>query len=889
MNADPHQPLRSDIRLLGRLLGETLKSQEGEALYETVEAVRAATKKAREEDATEALVALGAELESVAPDAALSVARAFAHFLTLANIAEQHHRIRRRRAYLGDPSSPPQRASFDESFTRLLGSGVSAEELERCIADLRIELVFTAHPTEVVRRTLRQCQARVAALLERRDRTDLLPDERAAVLEGLRREILTMWRTSEIHPERPTPLDEVKQGLVVFEQTLWSAVPSWLRTLDRSLRRTTGRGLPSGVAPVRFGSWMGGDRDGNPNVTPEVTRRATWLARWMAADLYADELSTLRHELSLTRGSAELEAAAGTKYEPYRAALAGLIDRLRATQRVIEHWLEDEQPEARDEELLLIEESELREPLEMCRRSLVETGAHLLAEGRLLDVLRRLDCFGLTLVRLDLRQESGRHEETLDALTRALGLGSFAEWPEERRQEFLSEQIREGGAALKEAARERSRFPETVQDVLGTFDVIAEIPPKSLGAYVISMASQPSDVLSVEALQCAAGVRDPLRVVPLFETVDDLRRSADSLEALLAIPAHRDAIGDRQEVMLGYSDSAKDGGRLAAAWALFQAQERIVEVARRRGVALTFFHGRGGTVGRGGGPLHLAIQSQPPGSVDGTIRVTEQGEMIHAKFGLPGIAVRTLEVTTTAVLEATLRPDRSPEPTWRSRMQQLADTSRAAYRDVVYETPPFLEYFRKATPEQELSALKIGSRPARRRPGGGVETLRAIPWIFAWMQTRLLLPSWLGVCEAIEAALSESAWDELKDMYARWPFFRSTIDLIDMVLAKASPRIAARYDARLVDTAGRAIGEDLRDRLKQTIARLGELTGSERPLEGNPVLRRSIDVRNPYVDPINLVQIEILHRLRQSRGDERLLDILLITVNGIAAGMRNTG
>jgi phosphoenolpyruvate carboxylase len=375
----------------------------------------------------------------------------------------------------------------------------------------------------------------------------------------------------------------------------------------------------------------------------------------------------------------------------------------------------------------------------------------------------------------------------------------------------------------------------------------------------------------------------------LFETVSDLRGAGTSLQELFAIPWYRTHIDGCQEVMLGYSDSAKDGGRLAASWELYEAQEAMVATARAHDIEITLFHGRGGTVGRGGGPMHLAIQSQPPGSIDGRLRVTEQGEMITAKFGLPGIALRTLEVYTTATLEATLAPTAQPESPWRTRMRELADRSREAYRRVVYDTPEFIPYFRTATPEVELGELKIGSRPARRRPGTGVESLRAIPWVFAWMQTRLLLPGWLGVAEALGADIEAGRLDELRAMYERWPFFRSIIGLFEMVLAKAAPDIAAQYDKRLVPVELGPLGEDLRERLRRAKAAVLKVTGHAGLLEDNPVLRRSIDVRNPYVDPINLVQAEILCRLRHTPGDEALLEALLVTVNGIAAGMRNTG
>ena len=441
-------------------------------------------------------------------------------------------------------------------------------------------------------------------------------------------------------------------------------------------------------------------------------------------------------------------------------------------------------------------------------------------------------------------------------------------------------------ADLDESAR-LATAPDTVREVLDTFRTAATLPPGSLGAYVITMASRASDVLAVEFLQELAGNPRPQRVVPLFETSADLQNAGGVLETLFALPWYRARIAGSQEIMIGYSDSAKDSGRFAAAWALYRAQEDIVAVCARHGVRLTLFHGRGGTVGRGGGPTHLAIRSQPPGSIEGRLRVTEQGEMVQAKFGLTDIAVRTMEVYTTATLDATLRPTLQPTPEWRTTMDRLAEQARASYRHVVYETPRFLDYFHTATPEPELRDLHIGSRPARRGGGTSVEGLRAIPWQFAWTQTRLLLPSWLGVEDALAASGEDPA--RLSAMYEQWPFFQSTLDLIEMAIAKADARIAEEYDRRLVPDDLRDFGRELRERLERGTRAILQVTGHPEPAAGNPVLRRSIDVRNPYVDPINLVQVELLARLRQMHRDPALVRAFAITAAGIAAGMRNTG
>ncbi len=886
-DTDRNAALRDDVRRLGAMLGETLRTQAGLHAYETVEKMRALSKRARagDTDAAEAFGALRQHLSEMPVDEAGPVARAFALFLALANVAEQHHRVRRRQAYLADPGSPPQRGSVRETLERMRSSGVPPEKIRDTLLNMDVELVLTAHPTEVVRRTIQQKFNRIADRLADLDHPALSPGQRRSLEAELRREITAIWTSDEIRRTKPTPIDEARAGLAVLERPLWDAVPRFLRELDERMCELLGEGLPPDVSPIRFGSWMGGDRDGNPNVTAAVTRRAVLIARWVAAVLYEHEIDALRAELSMRHGSAELTARVGEDHEPYRALLGALRDRLALTRRHLGDRIEGRAGEVPAGLITRIED--VSEPLELCWRSLVETGLGDIAHGRLLDLRRRLACFGLTLVKLDLRQESDRHTEALDAITRAVGLGAYGAWTEAERQEFLTRELA-GRRPLIPATLEAS--PE-VLDVLDTFRAAAELGPDALGAYVISMARAPSDVLAVALLARECGVRFHLPVVPLFETEADLDRAAATMDALFSIDTYRGAIGDRQQIMLGYSDSAKDAGRLTAAWALYQAQERLVEVCGRHGVHLTLFHGRGGTVGRGGGPTHLAILSQAPGSVRGTLRVTEQGEMIQAKFGLPGIAVRTLELYVTAVLQASLTPPAAPRPEWRAEMDALSATAAGAFRGLVKHSPDFVAYFRAATPEVELGALNIGSRPARRRPQAGIGALRAIPWVFAWTQTRLMLPAWLGIGEALSDAEARGTWPLVTEMHAEWPFFRSTLDLVEMVLAKADARIASEYDARLVPPELGPLGEALRQRYADTVARVLALTGNARPVEDNAVLRRSIDVRNPYVDPINLLQVELLRRLRTEEGreDPALLDALRTTMSGIAAGVRNTG
>lgn len=872
-NIDKDLSLRDNIRMLGAMLGDVLCEQEGAELLEAVEQIRALAKNARLGASRSELIA---KLSVMDTQDSIHIVRAFSQFLALANIAEQHHRIRRRREY--QLQGVAQRGSINGFFTEMLQKGVDSTILHSTISQLNIELVLTAHPTEVNRRTLLTKYNEIASCLFQLDHA--VPIEIEPLKNSIKRLITEIWCTDELHRKKPTPLDEARAGLLIFEQRLWTAIPQFLRNLDFSLKKHTGNPLPFTASPIRFGSWMGGDRDGNPNVTPEITRRAWAMARWIAADLYWREVDALRSELSLTTASAELIAVVGDVREPYRVLLRDVRDRLEATRDWAASIMNGEEG---DDSNIYLTVAELHEPLLLCYRSLMDMGCSIIAEGRLTDILRRLHTFGLCLVKMDIRQESQKHTEAMNEITQFLGIGSYAQWSEEHKQSFLLQELNSRRPLIP------AFFPATgvVQDVLDTFREIARTPKESLGAYVISMATHPSDILLVSLFQKELGVKEPLRVVPLFETRDDLRQAHETVANLLKTPLYKGV--SEIEIMLGYSDSAKDAGRMAASWELFTAQERLVKVCEEHNVRLTLFHGRGGTVGRGGGPMSLAIRSQPRGSISRGMRVTEQGEMIQAKFGLEGIAIRTLEVYTTAVSEAILTPASPPKEEWRSAMDTLAEKSLQAYREIVREHPQFVPYFRDATPEPELGTLNIGSRPARRKRGGGVESLRAIPWVFAWTQIRLLLPSWLGIGKGLSACTDEV----YQDMAQNWPFFRSTLDLISMVLAKALPDIAEYYESRLVSEELHFLGAELRERYSLAVEAIKNVTRRTELLSHNPILARSISVRNPYVDPINLLQVELLYRYREAStaGEDvqQLGDALKMTINGIAHGMRNTG
>ncbi len=844
--------LRDDVRLLGEILGRVIAADRGTAFVDLIEQIRALAKAARAGGGTE-WDALSALLASIPADAICDVARAFNQFLNLANIAEQHHAV----------ANQPLAVELPQ-----------AEGLDAAIDALQIELVLTAHPTEVLRRTLVLKYDAIGRALTEQPHDVVL----------LERLIAEAWHSDEVRTERPTPQDEAKWGFAVIEQSLWEALPRFLRQFDASLEQAGRPPLSATATPIRFATWMGGDRDGNPNVTAPVTREVLMLARWMAADLYLRDVDTLHGSLSMTHASDAMRARSGDAREPYRALLKDVRERLRRTR----DWAEGSDARPPDDpKAIYFDAADLHEPLALCHHSLHACGMGLIADGPLLDTLRRVAAFGTTLVRLDVRQSSDRHTAVLDEITQYLGIlhdgRSYAEWPESQRQQFL----------LAELVGRRPLFPthwpasEDAREVLATCAVVASPLGDGIAQYVISMATSPSDVLAVILLLRAAGVARALPVVPLFETLDDLDGAAQTIDALLSIPWYRSYAGTELHVMIGYSDSAKDAGQFAAAWAQYRAQEQLVEVAQRHGTRLRLFHGRGGAVGRGGGPARQAILSQPPGSVQSSLRVTEQGEVIRFKLGNPQLAIETLTRYVTAVLEATLNPPPVPSEAWRARIGELSGVALAAYRHVVREDPDFVALFRALTPETELGILALGSRPSRRRDTQDISSLRAIPWVFAWTQVRLMLPAWLGTDAALTESHDRSDDPVMADM-ARWPFFRMQLNMLEMVLAKTDPDLARYYARRLTSPEQQQAVERLGKRADVLANALLKLNGETQLLQDDPELRASLSVRNTYLDPLHLLQAELLARYRQQPNDATAR-ALKITMAGISSGLRNTG
>ncbi|THF64425.1 phosphoenolpyruvate carboxylase [Pseudothauera rhizosphaerae] len=909
---DKDAPLREDIRLLGRLLGDTVRDQQGEASFALIERIRQTSVRFRRYDDLDARRELEGILDALEREQTIQVVRAFSYFSHLANIAEDQHHIRRSRAHLLAGSAPREGslACALERAAHALGQDAPAA-LADFFTHALVSPVLTAHPTEVQRKSILNCQTGIAQLLDERDRMQLTPEELAANVDSLRRAVLTLWQTRMLRPARLSVIDEVNNGLSYFSTTFLRELPRLYAGIEDHLGQA-GAELP---AFLQVGNWIGGDRDGNPFVTAEVLERAFALQAAAALGFYLDELHALGAQLSLALGLVQVSDALlalaersadhspHRSDEPYRRAIAGMYARLAATWHALLGSAPPRPPVGEAESYA--DPAEFAADLDILHHSLVANGTAALARGRLRHLRRALRVFGFHLAPIDLRQNSDVHERVVAELLATAGAAAdYRTLDETARIDLLLAEL----ATPRLLASPHLAYSEETESELAIFRAARRahlrFGPAAIQNCIISKTADVSDLLELAVLLKEAGLLRPhegaldVNVVPLFETIEDLRNAPGVMDRLFALEPYRALVaarGELQEVMLGYSDSNKDGGFLTSGWELYKAEIGLAETFARHGVRLRLFHGRGGSVGRGGGPSYQAILAQPGGAVQGQIRLTEQGEVIAAKYGNPEVGRRNLEVLVAATLEATLLADggAAPDPAFLDTMQALSDGAFAAYRGLVYETPGFEDYFWQSTVISEIAELNIGSRPASRKKGMRIEDLRAIPWVFSWAQCRLMLPGWYGFGTAVKAWLAARPDDglaHLRRMHREWSFFATLLSNMDMVLAKTDLAIAARYAELVRDAALRdAIFARIRAEWQDTVEALLAITGQRELLDGNPLLKRSIRNRFPYLDPLNHVQVELLRRHRETHDDERIRLGLHISINGIAAGLRNSG
>lgn len=919
MNDTHKQRLSANIHMLGNLLGETIIEQEGQAIFDLEEQIRALSKAWRAGD-ERAGTAIKELMPGLIDDLSrgLAMLKAFTTYFQLVNLAEDEQRIQilRDRARNAQLTGVPMSETLAESVTKLRDEDLSAEDVQQILDELTIVPVLTAHPTETKRQTILTKLRTIAATLEQVTKEDLLPTEQCQLMERLREDIVLLWQSDETRDRPPTVMDEVRTGLYFFEATLFNVVAQVYAELERCLAQVY-PGVTFRIPPfLRYGSWIGGDRDGNPFVSLAVTEEAlramkeTILRQYNIAvdELYQHLIPAVtRAEISQELADSiatdfklvpeqEIDVLERFRMEPYRQKLIMMFRRLRATRAENERPWDDRERNPR----AYHDVDEFMRDLRVIQRSLMENKGERLARGRLAQLIRSVEVFGFHLASLDIRQHSGRHREAIAELFAKYGI--FAGYPALSEADKVSVLTREIQNLRPFTAQ--LQFSENTNETIALFRLIRkakqEVDEDAIQTYIISMTNAASNVLEVLLLAKDAGLLGRLDIVPLFETVEDLHHAPRIMSTLyenVAYRRHLEQRGFRQQIMIGYSDSNKDGGYLRANWMLFQAQRTLARLCDQYGVKLTLFHGRGGTLGRGGGPANRAILAQPPESVRGRIRLTEQGEVISVRYANTALARRHLEQLVNAILlTAGKRPHFADEERWAHYMDELSELAFHKYRSLVTK-PGFIRYFHEATPIDHIGALNIGSRPARRKATQDISDLRAIPWVFAWTQSRVNLPSWYGVGTALEEWVAagdegETRLVQLREMYEAWPFFRTILDNVQMGLAKADMPIAELY-AELTDAETRQrIFSDILEEYGRTERMVLRVAGAEQLLEREVVLRRSIKVRNPYVDPLNYIQVAVLRKLRAETDEtrrQRLLAALLLSVNGIAAGLQNTG
>ena len=884
----PTKLLRENVRYLGNILGKVLKDQEGDKFFDLVEKIRKLSKANKTNlNSKHSYRKIIRTIKGLNSKNTFKLTRAFSHFMNLINLAESIDASRSLNEYENNKKKINNSNLFiEEIFEDLFNNkDISDSKIYDHAKNLSIGIVLTAHPTEVKRRTLIQKYHKITEILEQRDLLKNYPSKLKLLDKKLFDEFTIIWNTDDLKRVKPSPFDEARWGLAIIEDSLWDTIPKVYRRLNSIFVQNMDKGLPKNFNPIEFGSWMGGDRDGNPNVTAKVTKEVILLSRWEAAKLYEKTLTKIIRSYSMEKCSNQILKKTGKSYEPYRVFLRPLRDKMRTTHRMIEQHLVNKKP--LDQKKLLNSKEDILKPLRVVRQSLEQNNNENLASGELLDLMRRAKCFGINLAKLDIRQESSRHSQLISEFVKKRYNKNYLKFSEIEKINFLKSKLKSPKNVINKFKFKNRENNE----VWSTFNVLAKEPSECLGAYVISMTSSASDILSVFFLQKEAKIKNKLRVVPLFETLDDLINAKSIMESLFSHKWYRNLINHKQEVMIGYSDSSKDAGKICASWHQYKAQEEIVKLGKKFNIEITFFHGRGGSAGRGGGPIQATMRSLPPNSVNGRIRITDQGEVIQQKYGYEPLAKYNLCSYIGAVSEASLNPPPQPKDSWRALIEKMAEISKSSYRKNINQSSDFIKYFKTVTPHVSLGKLSIGSRPSKRKNVDNIQSLRAIPWIFAWTQIRLMLPAWLGSAEALRYANIKEFRKTLYDMERNWPFFNSMLDILDMVISKVDPDVSKIYEEYLADEKLKRVGKRLRFQF-DVIKKLNKEITPNEISKLRKQFRTSIIVRNIYTEVLNIIQPIVIKKIKtiKNKVDKKYLnDALLTSIAGISAAMKNTG
>jgi len=884
----PTKLLRENVRYLGNILGKVLKDQEGDKFFRLVEKVRKLSKANKTNlNSKHSYRKIIRTIKNLNSKNTFKLTRAFTHFMNLINLAESIDASRSVNEYENNNKKINKTNLFiEEIFEELFNNKkISDTKIYNHAKNLNIGIVLTAHPTEVKRRTLIQKYHKIIEILEERDLLKDYPSKLKALDKKLYDEFTIIWNTDDLKRVKPSPFDEARWGLAIIEDSLWDTIPKVYRRLNSIFVQNMDKGLPKNFNPIEFGSWMGGDRDGNPNVTAKVTKEVILLSRWEAAKLYEKSLTKIIRSYSMEKCSKKILRKTGKSYEPYRVFLRPLRNQMRATHRMIEQYLINKKP--LDQKKLLRSKEEILKPLRVVRQSLEQNNNENLASGELLDLMRRAKCFGINLAKLDIRQESSRHSQLIGEFVKKKYNKDYVKLSEKEKIDFLKSKLN----SKKNIINKFQFKNKENKEVWSTFNLLSKEPSECLGAYVISMTSSASDILSVSFLQKEAKIKNKLRVVPLFETLDDLINAKSIMENLFSHKWYRNLIKHKQEVMIGYSDSSKDAGKMCASWHQYKAQEEIVKLGNKYKIDITFFHGRGGSAGRGGGPIQATLRSLPPYSVNGKIRITDQGEVIQQKYGYEPLAKYNLCSYIGAVSQASLNPPPQPKNSWRTLIEKMAEISKSSYRKNINQNSDFIKYFKTVTPHVSLSKLSIGSRPSKRKNVDNIQSLRAIPWVFAWTQIRLMLPAWLGSAEALRYANIKEFRKTLYDMERNWPFFNSMLDILDMVISKVDPDISKIYEEYLADDKLKRVGKKLRFQF-EVIKKLNKEITPNEIIKARKQFRTSVVVRSIYSEVLNIIQPIVIKKIKTNKNnlDKKYLnDALLTSIAGISAAMKNTG